>query len=76
MATVIRLIFREGMPKQRASALARANYSRRGLARERGLTLWREKADLVIAAAYRVLPAENQPDDGSKGLVGTGKFRG
>lgn len=54
MGTVIRVIFREGTPKQKL----RANQSRRSaVARERGLTLWRERDDLVIAAAYRVAPA-------------------
>jgi hypothetical protein len=74
MGTVIRVIFREGMPKYRAPVLSRANHSRRSIARERGLTLWHEKEDLVIAAAYRVIPAENREDDGPKGLVNTGKF--
>jgi hypothetical protein len=74
MGTLIRMIFREGVPKHRAPALSRANHSRRGVAGERGLTLWREKEDLVIAAAYRVIPAENQEDGGPKGLVNTGKF--
>jgi len=55
MGTLIRVIFREGVPRQRA--LSRTNTSRRSaLARERGLTLWRERDDLVIAAAYRVAP--------------------
>jgi hypothetical protein len=35
----------------------RVSQSRRStVARERGLTLWRERDDLVIAAAYRVAP--------------------
>lgn len=55
MGTLIRVIFREGVPRQRN----RANPSRRSaLARERGLTLWRERDDLVIAAAYRVAPKD------------------
>jgi len=54
MGIVIRVIFREGTPKQKL----RANQSRRSaVARERGLTLWRERDDLVIAAAYRVAAA-------------------
>lgn len=54
MGTVIRVIFREGTPKQKT----RVSQSRRSaVARERGLTLWRERDDLVIAAAYRVVPA-------------------
>ena len=58
MGTVIRVIFREGTPKQKL----RANQSRRSaVARERGLTLWREREDLVIAAAYRVAPAAGEP---------------
>ncbi len=53
MGTVIRVIFREGTPKQKL----RVSQSRRSaVARERGLTLWRERDDLVIAAAYRVAP--------------------
>lgn len=55
MGTLIRVIFREGVPRQRGAN--RANPSRRSaVARERGLTLWRERDDLVIAAAYRVAP--------------------
>ena len=54
MGTLIRVIFREGVPKQRL----RVSQARRSaLARERGLTLWRERDDLVIAAAYRAAPA-------------------
>ena len=54
MGTLIRVIFREGVPKQKR----RVSQSRRSaLARERGLTLWRERDDLVIAAAYRVASA-------------------
>jgi hypothetical protein len=75
MATVIRLIFREGVPRNRAAAQARATRSRRRTASERGLTLWREKDGLVIAAAYRVLPADDRPDDSPENLVKTGKFR-
>jgi hypothetical protein len=53
MGTLIRVIFREGTPRQRS----RNSATRRSpLARERGLTLWREREDLVIAAAYRVAP--------------------
>lgn len=53
MGTLIRVIFREGTPRQKL----RVSQSRRStLARERGLTLWRERDDLVIAAAYRVAP--------------------
>jgi hypothetical protein len=60
MGTLIRVIFREGVPRQRASA---RNSSRRStLARERGLTLWREREDLVIAAAYRVAPVSEAKD--------------
>jgi hypothetical protein len=55
MGTLIRVIFREGVPRQRTAN--RAMTSRRSaIARERGLTLWREREDLVIAAAYRVAP--------------------
>jgi len=75
MATVIRMIFREGLPKGRAASFSHANHSRRSIARERGLTLWRESEDLVIAAAYRVIPPKNQGDAGPKGLVKTRKFR-
>ena len=62
MGTLIRVIFREGVPKQRnVNRMSR----RSTLARERGLTLWREREDLVIAAAYRVAPPaearENEP---------------
>jgi len=54
MGTLIRVIFREGVPKQKL----RVSQARRSaLARERGLTLWRERDDLVIAAAYRGAPA-------------------
>jgi hypothetical protein len=64
MGTLIRVIFREGVPRQRAAN--RAVPSRRSaIARERGLTLWRERDDLVIAAAYRVAPqseARSKPD--------------
>lgn len=61
MGTVIRMIFREGTPKHRKGQAS----LRRSLARERGLTLWRERADLVIAAAYRVSPvnAGSAPDE-------------
>jgi len=55
MGIVIRMIFREGTPKHRKGQAS----LRRSLARERGLTLWRERADLVIAAAYRVSPAHD-----------------
>ena len=54
MGTVIRVIFREGVPKQK---LRVGGARRSALARERGLTLWRERDDLVIAAAYRGAPA-------------------
>jgi hypothetical protein len=54
MGTVIRVIFREGVPKQK---LRVGGARRSALARERGLTLWRERDDLVIAAAYRGIPA-------------------
>ncbi len=54
MGTLIRVIFREGVPRQRH--LNRNAGRRSSLARERGLTLWREREDLVIAAAYRVAP--------------------
>lgn len=64
MGTLIRVIFREGVPRQRSAN--RATTSRRSaIARERGLTLWRERDDLVIAAAYRVAPqsdARNNTD--------------
>ena len=54
MGTLIRVIFREGVPKHKL----RVSQSRRSaVARERGLTLWRERDDLVIAAAYRGAPA-------------------
>lgn len=60
MGTLIRVIFREGVPRQRAAG---RNPSRRStLARERGLTLWREREDLVIAAAYRVAPVAEAKD--------------
>jgi hypothetical protein len=61
MGTLIRVIFREGVPRHRNVNRA----SRRStLARERGLTLWREREDLVIAAAYRVAPpAESREND-------------
>ena len=50
MGTLIRVIFREGVPKPKK----RVSQSRHSaLARERGLTLWHERDDLVIAAAYR-----------------------
>lgn len=55
MGTLIRVIFREGVPRQRAANRA-VSPRRSALARERGLTLWREREDLVIAAAYRVAP--------------------
>lgn len=55
MGTLIRVIFREGVPRQR-SANRMIQSRRSALARERGLTLWREREDLVIAAAYRVAP--------------------
>ena len=55
MGTLIRVIFREGVPRQRSSNRAVAS-RRSAVARERGLTLWREREDLVIAAAYRVAP--------------------
>lgn len=61
MGTLIRVIFREGTPRQRG----RHNGARRSaIARERGLTLWHERDDLVIAAAYRVAPpAEPRSQD-------------
>ncbi|HUO97334.1 MAG TPA: hypothetical protein VMU01_01620 [Rhizomicrobium sp.] len=60
MCTVIRVIFREGAPRRRA---ANRNPSRRNsLARERGLTLWREREDLVIAAVYRIAPTGDAGD--------------
>jgi hypothetical protein len=50
MGTLIRVIFREGTPRQKP----RSSQQRRSrVARERGLTLWREREDLVIVAAYR-----------------------
>lgn len=55
MCTLIRVIFREGVPRQRAQNRPQTT-RRSALARERGLTLWRERDDLVIAAAYRVAP--------------------
>jgi hypothetical protein len=55
MGTLIRVIFREGVPRQRIANRA-ANSRRSVIARERGLTIWREREDLVIAAAYRVAP--------------------
>ena len=73
MATVIKMIFREGLPKARAPFLPHANDSRCSLARERGLTIWRESEDLVVAAAYRVLPPVSPDDGGEKDLVKTGK---
>jgi len=61
MGTLIRVIFREGVPRQRN---LRNSTRRSSLARERGLTLWREREDLVIAAAYRVAPpAESRDHD-------------
>jgi hypothetical protein len=56
MGTVIRMIFREGVSRQRTSGKGAARRS--SLARERGLTLWREREDLVIAAAYRIAPPD------------------
>lgn len=64
MGTLIRVIFREGVPRQR-NVNRTAPSRRSALARERGLTLWRERDDLVIAAAYRVAPASearSKPD--------------
>lgn len=53
MGTLIRVIFREGTPRQKP----RTSQQRRSrVARERGLTLWRERDDLVIVAAYRGAP--------------------
>jgi hypothetical protein len=67
MCTLIRVIFREGVPRQRAQN--RNTITRRSaLARERGLTLWREREDLVIAAAYRVAPP-NEPRADQDGLA-------
>jgi hypothetical protein len=54
MGTLIRVIFREGMPKQKRRM---SQVRRSAVVRERGLTLWRERDDLVIAAAYRVTSA-------------------
>jgi hypothetical protein len=66
MGTLIRVIFREGVPRQRA--MSRNNTSRRSaLSRERGLTLWRERDDLVIAAAYRVAPPAEPRGDQDAG---------
>lgn len=59
MGTLIRVIFREGVPRHRAANRATAA-RRNSLARERGLTLWRERDDLVIAAVYRVAPQSGQ----------------
>jgi hypothetical protein len=54
MGTLIRMIFREGNPRKKL----RLGQSRRStIARERGLMLWHERDDLVIAAAFRVVPA-------------------
>jgi hypothetical protein len=56
MGTVIRVIFREGVQKQHKDG----RVSRTSLARQRGLTLWCAREDLVFAAAYRLaLRAEN-----------------
>jgi len=56
MGTVIRVIFRDGVQKLRKNG----RVSRATLARQRGLTLWRAREDLVFAAAYRLaLRAEN-----------------
>jgi len=53
MGTLIRVIFREGHSKKmRASPFRRSS-----VARERGLLLWHERDDLVIAAAFRAAPA-------------------
>lgn len=60
MGILIRVIFREGVPRQRAAG--RTTSRRSTLARERGLTLWREREDLVIAAAYRVAPPAEARD--------------
>lgn len=60
MGTLIRVIFREGVPRQRH--INRNAGRRNSLARERGLTLWREREDLVIAAAYRVAPPADARD--------------
>jgi len=60
MGTLIRVIFREGVPRQRN--INRSASRRSSLARERGLTLWREREDLVIAAAYRVAPQGESRD--------------
>lgn len=60
MGTLIRVIFREGVPKQKL----RISQSRRStIARERGLTLWRERDDLVIAAAYRAVAASEAKNE-------------
>jgi hypothetical protein len=49
MGTVIRVIFREGEPK-------RASFARR-----RGLTFWRDSAEVAFAAVYRLTRrAENR----------------
>lgn len=58
MGTLIRVIFREGVPRQRQAS--RIAPRRNSLARERGLTLWRERNDLVIAAVYRAVPRTGQ----------------
>jgi hypothetical protein len=62
MGTVIRMIFREGVPRHtdRNGAVRRSS-----TARVRGLTLWRERQDLVIAAAYRIAPAPDGQDSPS-----------
>jgi hypothetical protein len=60
MGILIRVIFREGVPRQRNNN--RSQSRRSSLARERGLTLWRERDDLVIAAAYRVAPPAEAHD--------------
>jgi len=52
MGIVIRMIFREGKPKQRPPG----RVSRPTIAGQRGLTLWRDNAELVFAAAYRLAP--------------------
>lgn len=56
MGTVIRVIFREGKPRHQWRVSRSLST---GQTCKRGLTLWRERDDLVFAAVYRVAAPTN-----------------
>jgi hypothetical protein len=54
MGTLIQIIFRDASPKNRRTTTRATHSRRRTIAHERGLKLWSQREDFILAVAYRL----------------------